>query len=108
MKHGRGWRVGAVMAMVLFLFLGVLELDAWPRGGGVGGLGGGLGGGIGLLEILLFGAIAFGVVSYLRRRRPEALAGAHGGYYTMGSGGYAGGCGSSYADRTDTAVEEPP
>ncbi|MBI3014209.1 MAG: TIM44-like domain-containing protein [Candidatus Tectomicrobia bacterium] len=186
MKHGRGWRVGAVMAMVLFLFLGVLELDAWARAGGgrsfgggssrsysapyrsnrspvqrdqyrssqtprqpatpsapasqpaggggflrglaggiaggflgsllfsslgfgagFGGLGGG-GGGIGLLEILLFGAIAFGVVSYFRRRRQEGLAGAHGGHYTMGSGGYAGGCGSSYADRTDTAVEEPP
>ncbi len=187
MRRGRGWRVGTVMAMFLFLFFGALELDAWARAGvgrsfgggssrsfstpyqgysspgqrneyrsnqaprqpvapsapasqpwggggflrslaggiaggflgsllfsslgfgaGFGGLGGGLGGGFGLLEILLFAGIAFAVVAYLRRRNRESFAGAHGGQITMGSGGHGGGCGSSHADRADTAVEELP
>jgi len=47
-----------------------------------GGLGGGLGGGIGLMEILLFGGVAFLVVRMLRRRAEPAPA-----YAT----GYAGG-----------------
>ncbi|MBI3121538.1 MAG: Tim44 domain-containing protein [candidate division NC10 bacterium] len=187
MRRGRGWRVGTVMAMFLFLFFGALELDAWARAGGgrsfgggssrsfsapyrgysgpsqrndyrtyqaprqpvapsapagqpwggggflrslaggiaggflgsllfsslgygagLGGLGGGFGGGFGLLEILLFAGIAFAVVAYLRRRNRESFAGAHGGQITTGSSAHGGGCGSSHADRADTAVEELP
>ena len=89
-------------------FLGSLLFSSLGYGAGLGGLGGGFGGGIGLLEILLFAGIAFAVVAYLRRRNQEGLAGAHGGRFSMGSSGHGGGCGSSRADYTDTAVEEFP
>jgi len=89
-------------------FLGSLLFSSLGYGAGLGGLGGGFGGGIGVLEILLFAGIAFAVVAYLRRRNQEGLAGAHGGHFSMGSSGHGGGCGSSRADYTDTAVEELP
>jgi predicted lipid-binding transport protein (Tim44 family) len=86
-------------------FLGSLLFSNLGYGAGFGGLGG-FGGGIGLLEILLFAGIASAVVAYFRRRNQEGFAGAHGGHFTMGSRGHGGGCGSSYSDRADTAVEE--
>ena len=95
-----GGIAGGVLGSLLFSSLGF--------GGGFGGMGGGFGGGIGLIEILMFGAIVFFVVSYLRRRRQEALAGANGGHYTTGADVYRGGGGSSYGRDTDTGVEELP
>ena len=89
-------------------FLGSLLFSSLGYGAGFGGLGGGFGGGIGLLEILLFAGIAFAVVAYLRRRNQEGFAGAHGGHFTMGSGGHGGGCGSTHAGHADSAVEEAP
>ncbi|MBI2562831.1 MAG: TIM44-like domain-containing protein, partial [candidate division NC10 bacterium] len=89
-------------------FLGSLLFSSLGYGAGLGGLGGGFGGGFGLLEILLFAGIAFAVVAYLRRRNRESFAGAHGGQITTGSSAHGGGCGSSHADRADTAVEELP
>lgn len=41
MRRGGGWRMGAVMAMFLFLSFGALELDAWARAGGGRSFGGG-------------------------------------------------------------------
>lgn len=41
MWRGLGWRVGAVTVMLLFLFFGALELEAWARAGGGRSFGGG-------------------------------------------------------------------
>ncbi len=89
-------------------FLGSLLFSSLGYGAGLGGLGGGFGGGIGFLEILLFAGIAFAVVAYLRRGSQAGFAGAHGGRFSMGSGGHGGGCGSSHAGPAGTAVEELP
>lgn len=89
-------------------FLGSLLFSSLGYGAGFGGLGGGFGGGIGLLEILLFAGIAFAVVAYLRRRNQAGFAGAHGGHFTMGSGGHGGGCGSTHGGQADSSVEEAP
>ncbi len=88
-------------------FLGSLLFSSLGYGAGFGSLGG-FGGGIGLLEILLFAGIAFAVVAYLLRRNQEGFAGAHGGHFSVGSSGHGGGCGSSRANDTDTAVQELP
>jgi predicted lipid-binding transport protein (Tim44 family) len=55
--------VGGLLGGMLFSSLGF--------GGNHGGFGGG---GIGLVEIILFGALLFGIYWYFKRRRQEALA----------------------------------
>ncbi len=41
MKRTRGWRLGTVTVLFLFLFFGALQMDAWARAGGGRSFGGG-------------------------------------------------------------------
>ncbi len=41
MPRNRGWRVGTVMVMFLFLLFGGFQMDAWARAGGGRSFGGG-------------------------------------------------------------------
>ncbi len=93
-----GGIAGGFLGSLLFTSLGFA---------GLGGLGG-FGGGIGLLEILLVGGIVFAVVSYLRRKSQQGLAGAHGGHFSMGSADRGGYWGPARADGANTALEDRP
>ncbi len=93
-----GGIAGGFLGSLLFSSLGFA---------GLGGLGG-FGGGIGLLEILLFAGIAFAVVTYLRRKSQQGLAGAHSGHFSMASASRGGYWGPARADGANTALEDRP
>jgi predicted lipid-binding transport protein (Tim44 family) len=59
-----GGLVGGMLGAMLFRSLGF-----------AGGAGGGMGGGIGLMDILLIGALLYGIYWFIKRRRSEAPAG---------------------------------
>jgi len=74
---------GGLMGGIAGFALGGL-LGSMLFGGMGGGMGGGLGGGIGLMEILLFGGLAFLVIRMWRRRAAPAPAYATGSAYATG------------------------